>query len=86
MKRIMCVLINFSLLGLQGVLLAKDSYESVKKQEIQKAIEQEKKFAKEQRFYKADEYDFKSAEVNEKSLKNLPILPLDELDMDDVYD
>lgn len=54
---------------------------------IQKAIEQEKKFAKEQKFYKYGDYDFKSSEVNEDSLKNIPeIKPEDDFDMTHVYD
>jgi hypothetical protein len=55
---------------------------------IEKQLKKEKKFAQEQQFYMGDDYDLKGAEVDDKSLKNIPIQPdyNDEFDMDDVYD
>ncbi len=51
-----------------------------KKEIIQKQIEKqmarEKKYAKEQRFYQGDEYDFKSKEIDPETLKDInPIEP-----------
>ena len=55
--------------------------------ELKNAIEQEKKFAEEQKFYMGDEYNLKGAEVNPNSLENIEELEnLDYFDMDDVYD
>ena len=54
--------------------------------QIKKEMEKEKKYAKEQTFYKGENYDFKGAEVNMDSLKNLPDIELDDLDMNSVYD
>ena len=58
------------------------------KKNIQKQIEKEKKYAKEQTFYMGSQYNLKDAEVDEKSLKDIPKQPdyNDEFDMDAVYD
>jgi len=54
---------------------------------LKKAIEDEKRFANEQKFYQGSEYDLKSKEINEDSLKNIEIIePENDFDMDDVYD
>jgi hypothetical protein len=53
---------------------------------IQKALENERKFAKEQIFYTEDEYDFKDAEVSPESLPSIKEQKVDDLDMDSVYD
>jgi len=55
---------------------------SIVDQELQKAIEQEKKFAKEQTFYNAETYDFKGAEINKDSLANVPLIEMDDADID----
>ena len=53
---------------------------------VQKIIEKEQKFAKEQKFYQGNEYDLKSQEVDSSSLENIELLkPQDDFDMDDVY-
>ncbi len=39
--------------------------------QIKKQMEKEKKFAKEQKFYQADEYDFKGVQVDQQSVKNI---------------
>jgi len=49
-------------------------------------MKREEKYAKEQKFYNAEDYDFSGAEVNPESVKNTPNLKMDDLDMDDVYD
>ena len=38
---------------------------------VQRAMEKEKKYAKEQKFYNADEYDFKGAEIDPATLKDI---------------
>lgn len=53
---------------------------------IQEALEKEKKYAREQDFYDKNSYDFESRKVNEESLKSIPKLEPDDLDMDHVYD
>ena len=50
--------------------------------QLQKAIAQEKKFAKEQKFYDAQSYDFKGAEVNQKSLERIEVPQMDDAEMD----
>lgn len=58
------------------------------KKHIQNQMKKEHKYSVEQKFYGADEYDFKGAEVDEKSLENVSELPSynEGFDMDDVYD
>ncbi len=64
----------------------KERKSRVEKQ-IQKEMENEKKYAKEQTFYSEKNYDFKGAEVNPDSLDSVPKLePQYDFDMDSVYD
>ena len=49
-------------------------------------MEREKKYAKEQTFYNSNNYDFKGAEVEEESLKNIKAIEVEDFDMDSVYD
>lgn len=55
---------------------------------IQAQIAKEKKFHREQQFYKGSDYDLKSAEVNPESVKNLPDVEntYEGYDMDADYD
>jgi len=55
------------------------------KKQMEKNIEAEKRFAKEQRFYQGDEYDLKSQEINPNSLDSVQLIPVDDLDMDDLF-
>lgn len=59
---------------------------TLEQEHLKKNMEDEQKYAQEQTFYQMDNYDFQGAEVNPKSLKNIPDLELDDLDMDSVYD
>lgn len=87
MKTILIIMIGLSSLLYSGDTNSSFQKDKRIKQQIQKEIEKEKKFAKEQRFYNIYEYDFKGAEVNPDSLKSVPeIEVLDDFDMDDVYD
>ena len=88
MKRISVLMIVLS-----SLLLAANTKESdierkkrIEKQMIEQQIKKEKKYAKEQAFYTEKDYDFKAAEVNPESLKSLPVIEVDDLDMDSVYD
>ena len=59
---------------------------TIKEKQVAKAMADEKKYAQEQKFYNAQEYDFSGAEVNPDSVKHLKELEVQELDMDDIYD
>ena len=59
-----------------------ESNTSIVDQELQRAIEQEKKFAKEQTFYDAKSYDFKSSEVNSESVEKLEPIEMDDPSID----
>lgn len=78
--RLLALMVLFSVL-----LLGVEDNET--KKNIQEQMKKEQKYAQEQKFYRADEYDFKGAEVNEESLKNIPDQPEynDDFDMDGVY-
>jgi len=76
--------ILIALLLISTVLLAENNKsdstkKSILKKQLKKAMEDEKKFANEQKFYTADEYDFKGSEVNEESLKHIDIIKPDPL-------
>ena len=60
--------------------------DKILKKQLKKAMDDEKKYAKEQMFYNQYSYDFKGSEVNQDSLKHIEDLEMDELDMDSVYD
>lgn len=59
----------------------KDKKERIEKQ-IKTEIKREKEYSQKQTFY----IDLKGAEINEESLKDIPKLEVDDLDMDSVYD
>ena len=91
-KELTMKVLLFMILTVFGLSLCADSNstkkEDTSKKALKKAMEQEKKFAKEQKFYRADEYDFKGAEVDPKSLDKIQALEPDyDFDMDEgVYD
>ncbi|WP_457746326.1 hypothetical protein [Sulfurimonas sp.] len=61
-------------------LTAKENNSS--KDAIQKEIEKEKKFAKEQKFYQGKEYDLKSEEIDPSIIDSIPsIEPENDFDM-----
>ncbi len=79
----MRTLIIFAAFGLAFVPVYSADMNSTKennttKEAIKKAVEKEKKFAKEQRFYQADEYDFKGAQVDPNALDKIPSLESDD--------
>lgn len=84
MKLFLAILITFS-----SFLLASDIDKQRKlrtEKHIKKVMEDEAKYAREQAFYTADDYDFKGSEVNEESLEVIKAPEVDDLDMDHVYD
>ncbi len=87
MKKILTFVIIFN-----SLLFASNNGDSdhKRKSKIEKQIkiemEKEKKYSKEQTFYSTEYYDFKGAEINKESLKSIPDLEVDDLDMDSVYD
>lgn len=86
MKYILIITIMFS-----SLLFGSDDNKKNEKQDrlekqIKTEMEREKKYAKEQAFYQAGDYDFKGSEVNQESLDEIPEIPLDDLDMNSVYD
>jgi hypothetical protein len=55
--------------------------------QIEKQMEREKKFAREQQFYKGKDHDLSYAEINKESIDSVPLIEPDyDFDMDDVYD
>ena len=81
-----------SLLILSTILYAQSDNTIEKKELTKKHIEEqlkkEKKFSREQTFYKGDQYDLKGAEVDDSSVKKMKELPNynEDFDMDNVYD
>ncbi|NKQ41587.1 MAG: hypothetical protein HF962_08455 [Sulfurovum sp.] len=55
-------------------ITGREDNSTIVNQELQKALELEAKYAKEQKFYDAESYDFKAAEVNKDSLDTVPLI------------
>ena len=63
---------------------------TLSKKEIEKQIkiqmEREKKYAKEQKFYTSDEYNFSAVKVDPKTVESVPVIEPDyDFDITDVY-
>jgi len=84
MNKILILCIIFTSLTLNANEIQR---KAITAKQLQIAIDKEKKHAKEQTFYQAKSYDFKSAEVNPASLASIPDddEELDDFNMDDVY-
>ncbi|WP_321779506.1 hypothetical protein [Sulfurimonas sp.] len=75
------------LMTLSSILLASDTTQETKMdKEIQKQIEKEKRYAKEQTFYKGKDYNLKSFEVNPDAIKSIPKSNIDYSDGDNVLE
>jgi len=60
--------------------------EVLKAKHVKEQLEKEKKFAKEQKFYQADEYDFSEQEIDPKDLDTIEVIePENDFDITDVY-
>ena len=83
----------FLLLTLGSVTLSANSAnkkklteEQLKAKHVKEQMEREKKFAQEQKFYQADEYDFSEQEVDPKDLETIEVIePENDFDITDVY-
>ena len=88
MRRLLLFVVIANVIGAGSVSAKKieKKDENLTQKNIQKAMEQEKKFAKEQRFYHGKEYDLKSKEVDEKTIQSVPSIEPDyDFDITDVY-
>ncbi|WP_373031839.1 hypothetical protein [Sulfurovum sp.] len=85
---IIFVILSFTTVLLYSSENNRTKDENQTKEAINKAMEKEKEYAREQRFYNADEYDFKGAQVDPKTLEKIPVLEPDyDFDMSTgVYD
>ena len=87
----MKTIVTISMILSSMLLAATDKKEdSSKNDRVQKQIKEqmkkEQKYSREQTFYQGKYYDFKGAEVNKDSLDSVPEIPVDDFDMDSVYD
>ena len=72
-KKMKYFLILILLLGSATFATANNKNEKViKDKHVQEQMEREKKYAKEQAFYKGADYDLKQHEVDMESVRNLP--------------
>jgi len=85
MKKILAIVLIFSLSLIASNNEDLDAKSRVAKQ-IKIEMEKEKRYAKEQAFYQAGDYDFKGSFVNPETVKRTPIIEEEDLDMDSVYD
>ena len=77
------------LLFIFSVVASEDTKtDNIHKKHLKKQLEKEKKYAQEQKFYMGKDYNLKSFQIDEKSLKNIPNQPNynEDFDMDNVYD
>lgn len=87
MKKIMILAIVLnSFLWASGSDESDEEKKKRTERQIQIEMEREKKFSREQTFYQGKDYDLKGAEVNEDTVESLTEIPVDNLDMNDVYD
>jgi len=78
------------LLAITTLLLASNTQEQERQKRIDKQVKiemkKEQKYSVEQTFYQGNNYDFKGAEVNKDSLDTVPEIPVDDFNIDSVYD
>ena len=91
MKNLLLVISFFSTifgadLNISDANESKDNNLSEAQKNIQKQLEREAKYKKEQKFYLGDEYNLSEHKVDKKSLKHIQAIEPDyDFDMDDVY-
>jgi len=61
---------------------ASQSSKNIREKQLKKAIEDEEKYAREQKFYTEEDYDFEGAKVNKKSLDAIPEIKMDPPEID----
>ena len=84
----MLKLFLITILGLGSVALAKNNNssedtKSIAQKNLEKAMEKEKKYKKEEKFYMGKDYDLDSEKIGKDELKNVHTIPVDDLDMDE---
>lgn len=72
------LMLSSQLFADENKTVSSETNSSILNEELQKAIELEKKYAKEQKFYTAESYDFKAVEVNKKSLEGIQAIEMDD--------
>lgn len=77
---ILILIINSFLFAVEG------KQETKTEKEVRKQMELEKKYAKEQTFYKGKDYDLKSFEVSQDAINSIPEMDIDYSDDDDVIE
>jgi len=86
MKSLFIIAIATALLLAQNNTTKQIDLNSTLSKNIQKEIEKEKKYAKEQKFYMGKDYNLSEHEVDKDTLKNVPLIKPDyDFDMSDVY-
>lgn len=70
------------------ILTSSIASEDLLKKNLEKQMEKEKKYQKEQKFYQGKDFKLDSFEVDDNSLKNIPEQPdyNDDFNMDHTYD
>ena len=87
MKVILVILMMLSTLALASTDKKEENSRDARvKKQLEEQMKKEQKYSREQTFYNADNYDFKSFEVNSDSVDSVPEIPVDDFDMDSVYD
>ena len=66
--------------------ISKENNKSEYEKNLQKAIEKEKKFKKEQKFYMGKDYNLTDKKIDKKTLDNVPLIePEYDFDITDLY-
>ncbi len=82
----LATLLGATILSAKSVEHKKVKKENLKEKHLKEQMQREKKFAKEQKFYKGKEYDLSAQKVDPKDLDSIPIIePENDFDMTDVY-
>ena len=83
---LLLTLMGSLLLSAKSIEHKKDTKEKLTEKHLKEQMEREKKFAKEQRFYKGKEYDISAQKIDPKDLDSIPLIePENDFDMTDVY-
>ena len=90
MKKLFLMLILTALytLSLNAKNIENDTSKKVNatKKHLQEQMQREKKYAKEQKFYQAKDYNLSAVEVDQNDLDSIPMIePENDFDMTDVY-
>jgi len=82
----LATLLGAAVLSAKSVEHTKVKKKNLKEKHLKEQMEREKKFAKEQKFYKGKEYDLSAQKIDPKDLDSIEIIePENDFDMTDVY-